>query len=395
MSGAVVGSSGLDIGVYGARGVPSTYSGYETFLTTLLPELVRRGDRVTMYCRPGDGMDNSEWEGVRRRVLPALPGKNFNTLTHGLVAGVAARFARHDVVLVVNVANAAYCAIGRYTRQPTLLNTDGQEWLRDKWGGTAKQVFHRSARIAGRCATALVADCEAMAAIYRDEFHADSTVIPYCVPPVEFVADTAFLDDRDLTPYRYVLVGGRHNPENNIHTVAEAFHASDIDVPLVVLGTANYDSPVTNRVLDLAASDDRIRVLGHIGNRAEFFNLVHHASVYVHGHSVGGTNPSLVEAMGVRARICALDNSFNRQTLGPDGGYFRLDDGPKRFAAVIGAVLAETQEADAAARDATARRAAEVYSVSGVTDAYRELLHLVARSRRPVTMRTTWDVDPG
>ncbi|HMS12642.1 MAG TPA: glycosyltransferase [Microthrixaceae bacterium] len=166
MSGAVVGSSGLDIGVYGARGVPSTYSGYETFLTTLLPELVRRGDRVTMYCRPGDGMDNSEWEGVRRRVLPALPGKNFNTLTHGLVAGVAARLARHDVVLVVNVANAAYCAIGRYTRQPTLLNTDGQEWLRDKWGGTAKQVFHRSARIAGRCATALVADCEAMAAIW-------------------------------------------------------------------------------------------------------------------------------------------------------------------------------------------------------------------------------------
>ena len=53
-------------------------------------------------------MDNSEWQGVRRRVLPALPGKNFNTLTHGLVAGVAARFARHDVVLVVNVANAGH-----------------------------------------------------------------------------------------------------------------------------------------------------------------------------------------------------------------------------------------------------------------------------------------------
>ena len=93
----------LDIGVYGTRGVPSTYSGYETFLTTLLPELVERGHAVTMYCRTGEGIENGPWRGVDRRVLPALPGKNLNTLSHGLVAGIVARSARHDVVLVVNV----------------------------------------------------------------------------------------------------------------------------------------------------------------------------------------------------------------------------------------------------------------------------------------------------
>lgn len=101
-------SGSLDIGVYGTRGVPSTYSGYETFLTTLLPELVSRGDRVTMYCRTGEELGAGDWKGVRRRVLPAIPGKNLNTLSHGLVAGAVARVARHDVVLVVNVANAAY-----------------------------------------------------------------------------------------------------------------------------------------------------------------------------------------------------------------------------------------------------------------------------------------------
>ena len=72
---------GISIGVYGARGVPSTYSGYETFLTTLLPELVGRGHDVTMYCRTGEGMDATPWRGVKRVVLPALPGKSFNTLS--------------------------------------------------------------------------------------------------------------------------------------------------------------------------------------------------------------------------------------------------------------------------------------------------------------------------
>ena len=144
----------LDIGVYGARGVPSTYSGYETFLTLLLPELAANGDRVTIYCRSGEDFDASDWNGVHRTVLPAIPGKNTSTLSHGLVAAVAARAARHDVVLVVNVANAAFCALGRYTGQPVVLNVDGQEWLRGKWGTTARRIFHSSARIAKWCANA-------------------------------------------------------------------------------------------------------------------------------------------------------------------------------------------------------------------------------------------------
>ena len=127
-------------------------------------------------------MGNSTWQGVRRSVLPSIGGKNTSTLSHGLVAAVASRRARHDVVLVVNVSNALYFALGRYSGQPVVLTTDGQEWLRGKWGRAARGIFHGSAKIAGRCATALVADCEAMAEVYRTEFGANSTVIPYCVP---------------------------------------------------------------------------------------------------------------------------------------------------------------------------------------------------------------------
>lgn len=379
----------LDIGVYGARGVPSTYSGYETFLTTLLPELVRRGDRVTIYCRRGDGVTSGPWEGVQRKVLPAIPGKNLNTLSHGLVAGLAARAARHDVLLVVNVANAPFCLIGRRTGQPVVLNTDGQEWLRDKWGGIARTVFKASAQISRHCATALIADCDAMAELYREDFGAASTVIPYCIPTRRWTPDPASALRRDVEPYRYLLVGGRHNPENNIHRVAEAFSNSTLELPLLVLGTANYDSPVTRQVLALAAVDARIRVLGHVGNRNEFFDLVHHAAVYIHGHSVGGTNPSLVEAMASSARICALDNPFNRETVGSAGRYFRLD--PADLVSVLADTLAEPPAADRHAREAAAARTADHFGTAAVVDAYRDLLAAAARARRgTVSLPTRW-----
>lgn len=382
----------LDIGVYGARGVPSTYSGYETFLTTMLPELVRRGERVTMYCRPGDGMQDTAWEGVERRVVGAIGGKNLNTLSHGLTAGLAARRARHDVLLVVNVANAPYCMISRATGQPVVLNVDGQEWLRDKWGRVARAVFRGSATIARHCANGLIADCAAMGDVYRDEFGAATTVIPYCVPALDWTPSAAAPRAQGLEPGRYLLIAGRHNPENNLDRVAELVAASDLDLPLVVLGTANYDSPVTRRIDELAARDPRIRPLGHVGDRHAFFDLIHHAAVHLHGHSVGGTNPSLIEAMGAGGRICALDNPFNRDTLGDAGRYFRLD--PPNLVEVLRELLAAPAADDAAVRRAAVARTDAEFSHAAVVDAYHDLLRAAAGAgRRSVRTHTRWERD--
>ncbi|MCB1284002.1 MAG: glycosyltransferase [Microthrixaceae bacterium] len=389
-------STALDIGVYGARGVPSTYSGYETFLTLLLPELAKRGDRVTMYCRSGEDFTNDDWQGVHRKVLPTIPGKNFSTLSHGLVAGVAARFARHDVVLVVNVANAAYCALSRYTRQPVVLNVDGQEWLRGKWGNSAKTIFLRSAQISRHCASALIADGAAMADIYRDEFASDTTVIPYCVTNGDWTKDPATVQNLGLEPYRYLLIAGRHNPENNIDRIVRDYAAGSHPLPLVVLGTANYDSPVTTAIAELAERDERIRMLGHVGDRNAFFDLVHHAKVYLHGHSVGGTNPSLVEAMGTGSRIAAFDTAFSREVLGDNAEYFNLDEtagpnaGLNSLDRAVTTILDDNPTHDLHVRDQTAARAGDLYNVDDVVGAYRDLLAAAANSRRPVSLRTRW-----
>jgi glycosyltransferase involved in cell wall biosynthesis len=382
-------SPSLDIGVFGARSIPSSYSGYETFLTTMLPRLAARGHRVTMYCRSGATDGEGPYEGVERVVLPAVPGKQLNTLSHGAVAAVRARLARHDVVLVVNVANAVACGFCTASGQAVVLNVDGQEWLRGKWGRAARWYFWHAAQLSRRTATALVADCGAMAAVYEREFGAVSTVIPYCFPAPSFQPDDGVPARFGVETDCYAIIAGRLNPENNIDAVVGAYVGSDIPAPLLVLGEANYDSPVRHRLEELAGRDERVRLVGHVADRATFLSLVGLAAVYFHAHSVGGMNPSLVEAMGAGALVAALDTPFNRETLGGTGSFFATPGEAPVVARELGRLPADERRRR---RESTAQRVADQFGVDDVTSAYEALLHAAATGavRRGLRLPTRW-----
>lgn len=388
----------LDLGVFGGRAIPSTYSGFETFLTTLLPALADRGHAVTMYCRRGeDGAEATVYRGVERAVLPALAGKQFTTLSHGAVASVVARRRRHDVLLVVNPANSLFCWFNRLSGQPVVLNVDGQEWLRGKWGWPARKLFWGASWLAGRSASALVADCRAMSDVFLDEFRSPSTVVPYCPPPLDGPPGTPPPAALGLGDGPYVVTGGRLNPENNIDGIAERFSRTALDRRLVVLGTANYDSPVQRSLDGLAARDPRIRLLGHVADRPTFLGILHRADAYLHGHSVGGMNPSLVEAMRAGALILALDSPFNREVLDDAGFYFPGGIGHVGdLAAPLSRALALDAPAAAAMRERARRRAAEVFAVDHVVDGYESLLRAAAAAgrARSVTVATRWRRDP-
>jgi glycosyltransferase involved in cell wall biosynthesis len=379
----------MNIGVFGARAIPSTYSGYETFLTSLLPELGRRGHQVTMYCRAG-WVEQPEYQGVTLVTLPGIENKQLSTLTHGMVASFAARFHHHDVVLAVNVANAPYCAMLRLSGQRVALNTDGQEWLRGKWGNAAKSYFKLCARYAGYSSSALVSDCNEMKRIYQEEFDAPSVVIPYAQTAAPFAGIDADLDQFSVRPNGFVMVAARLNPENNVDRVAEAFSKSQLNCPLLVLGTANYASEVFARLESVASADARIRIVGHVGDRAAFAALQRGARAYVHGHSVGGMNPSLLEAMSAGARILALDTAFNREVLGESGTYFDLSGATRAF----DALATESGTISLEYRRRACDRAAASFSLDAVADSYELLLTKVAalpRARDRAGLRTSWD----
>jgi glycosyltransferase involved in cell wall biosynthesis len=379
----------LDIGVFGMRGIPSTYSGYETFLTSLLPELAARGHLVTAYCRHSA---TGTWRpdpylGVERRTVPSVRTKQLDTLSHGVAAAAVARLRAHDVWLVCNVANTPMCTLARASGQRIVLNTDGQEWLRGKWGPTGRRVFRTFARRSRWAASALVSDCRAMREVYRSQFGAFTTVIPYCFTPL---SNPPVSDPAPVTG-QYFVTGGRLVPENNIDAIAAAFSRTRVDQRLVVLGAANYRSPVQVALEDLAARDHRIVVLGHVADRERFAAILRGATAYLHGHSVGGMNPSLVEAMGSGAVIAALDTPFNREVAGTHAMYFK-DCGASLQDTLH--VLASLAPADSVLlRRANARRAVERFPLDAVADAYEALLRRAAATPAygSVVLRTRWD----
>ena len=380
----------VDIGVFGVRDVPSTYSGYETFLTNLLPELVERGHRVTVYVRGARG-DRAAYRGIERVWTPSIHSKQLDTLSHGWTAGIAALVARHDVVLVCNVANSAALAVLSRAGLRAVLNVDGQEWLRGKWGRAGRKYYEWSARSARHGARSLITDCRAMADVYRTRFASESTVIPYGVPRPAPDDGAARLAPLGLQPGGFLFTGGRLVPENHIERIAEEYARTDSDEPLIVAGEANYRSPTARRLAELARVDDRIRPIGHVGQRATFSALLGGARLYVHGHSVGGINPSLLEAMAAGANILALDTVFNREALGDAGGYFEIGSRPRvDFAAAMKAAVDETVAGTR--RAAAAMRAEERFSISDVADAYEDVLCRVAAGARPV-LSTRWSVN--
>ena len=381
---------GMDLGVFGARGIPSTYSGYETFLTVLLPELAARGHRVTMYCRRGYS-DEGDLKGFRRVLLPSIETKELGTLSHGLVASASSRLSRHDLVFVVNVANALFTLGTRATGRRVVLNTDGQEWLRGKWGPAGRRYFWLSARMAGLASSALVTDCQAMRVVYREQFGADSTVIPYCWTGIDGQARPDALTPFGVRPREYFLVAGRLVPENNIDRVVDAYAASGVRLPIVVLGAANYASPVERRLRAVAAKTGGVVLGGHVADRSAYAALVGQARAYVHAHSVGGINPSLLEAMGCGARVVALSTVFNREALGEAGSYF--DDFEEQLPAVLRRLAADDPHGDDHLRGAARQRVQETFGLGAVADAYERLFRAVAQ--RPAwattTVRTAWD----
>jgi glycosyltransferase involved in cell wall biosynthesis len=317
-----------------------------------------------------------EHAGVRLVPLPTIDKTHLSTLSHGFVSSIVSRFGRYDVILVVNIANVPYCMLSRLTGQRVVLNTDGQEWLRGKWGWVGRAYFKWCARRARLAASALISDSCEMKRIYAAEFDSDSTVIPYASVDWPTEDRARILQDFGVAPRQFLIVAARLNPENNVDHIADAYSRSSLSIPLLVLGVANYDSEPAKRIHALAIRDDRIRPVGHVGDRAAFGVLLSQALAYVHGHSVGGMNPSLVEAMSAGALTVALSTPFNREVLGETGLYFDLDG--RSLVEAFDSLQQMDEVLHEKYRTLAAARATERYSLPAVASSYELLLAKVA-----------------
>lgn len=334
----------------GTRGVPAAYGGFETAVEEVGRRLVERGHEVIVYTR-GSERREREFLGMRVVHLPALPIKQTETLSHtGLSAVHAITGRRPDAAFVFNAANSPFLPALRARRIPVALHMDGLEWKRSKWGPRGKAYYRWAEENGVRWADALIADAPGIAEYYDDEFSVPTELIRYGAPILDTAAEDR-LSELDLTPGGFHVVVARFEPENHVREIVEGYRASAATLPLVVVGSAPYAAGYIQQIHDAAAGDPRIRLVGGIYDQQLLDALYFSARTYLHGHSVGGTNPSLLRAMGAGTAVIAYDVGFNRETLGDTGWFFRDAAGVQR--------AVEDAEADAAAVSTAAQRVKE------------------------------------
>ncbi|MCL3861287.1 DUF1972 domain-containing protein [Actinotalea sp. K2] len=368
----------MRIALVGTRGVPARYGGFETCVEEVGRRLVARGHTVVVYCRadPDERTRATEHLGMELVHLPALRTRTLETLSHtGLSVGHLLGH-RVDAAFVFNAANAPWLPVLRAARIPVATHVDGLEWKRAKWGRTGRRYYRTAESLAVRWSDALIADAQGISDYYDAEFGVPSELISYGAPII--ARRSQRLVELGLEPDQYHLVVARLEPENHVDVVVRGYRDSRATLPLVVVGSAPYADAYISRVRSLA--DDRVRFLGAVWDQEVLDHLYANARTYLHGHSVGGTNPSLLRAIGAGTATVAFDVSFNREVLGEHGWYF---SGAQDVARLV-----EQAEADGAgcrARGDALRERALDYDWDSVSDGYEALAKkLVAREvRRP------------
>ena len=317
----------LRIGMFGLRGLrpDREITGFETAFSEIAPRLAERGHRVTIYGRSSAHSPERRVpadSGVELRYMPSPGGKNLSAVTAtALAVAHALATQSFDVWFFVNVGMGHHATLARLAGRPVVMNVDGLDWTRGKWGPVARAYFQSAARAAVRRCTTLITDADTMRAYYREQFGRDSVMIPYGAS-IETSKQPELIAAHGVRPHEYYLIVSRLIPENTLEAMLDGFRRSRSERTLLVVGGANYHDAFHRRLSDIAFSDKRIRLIGHVADQAALKELWCNCYAYLHGHSVGGTNPSLLRAMGYGAAVGARNTVFNREVLNGSGRLF-------------------------------------------------------------------------
>ncbi|MBI1732452.1 MAG: DUF1972 domain-containing protein [Gammaproteobacteria bacterium] len=364
-------SGGRFLRIAGIRGIPATHGGFETFCERLALGLTRRGWQICVYCQArGEGEDRVDiWRGIQRVHVPVNVAGPLGTIVfdwkcirHALKAGKAP-------LLILGYNTAIFSLLLRMKGIPVIFNMDGVEWARAKWAWHAKVWLFVNDLAASFIGNALIADHPLIAdMLNRRALQGKVVTIPYGAPRVES-PDPELLREFDLERDGYCLLIGRAEPENSILEIVSAYSSRSRPVPLVVVGNYNPAASDYHRRVRRAAGH-QVRFVGAIFEKSIVETLRSGARLYVHGHQVGGTNPSLVEAIAAGNAVLAHDNRFNRWCAGEEAAYF---DSEESCARMFDELLEDSDRLERM-RAASRRRHLESFDDRQELDAYEACL---------------------
>ena len=328
----------MRIAMIGTRGVPARYGGFETAIEEIGSRLADAGHEVVVFCRTPEGQEKLQtYKGMELVHLPSLPKRSLETLSHTARTVIDSHLMGIDCAIVFNAANSPLLPAIRARRIPVATHVDGLEWRRGKWSGTGQTYYRVAEQLAVRWSDALIADAQGIADYYTEEFHASTYKIAYGAP---ILRDPTYekLEPLGVEPGRFHLAVARFEPENHILEIVQGYVASKAQHPLVVVGSAPYSDEYTSQIA--AAADDRVKLVGGLWDQDQLDQLYANSLTYLHGHSVGGTNPSLLRAGGAGAFTVAWDVDFYREVVQGTGEYFST---PEQLATILEKVEGEPQ----------------------------------------------------
>jgi glycosyltransferase involved in cell wall biosynthesis len=306
--------------IVGTRGIPAKHGGFETFAEDLSLFLTARGHKVTVYCQVDSAstLVVDDWNGVHRIEIPSA-NHSVGTISYDWATTMHCS-RQEGVVLTLGYNTGVFSFIYRVRHLPNVMNMDGIEWKRGKWSLPQRCWLWFNEWAGARFANHLVADHpEIFKHLQRHTAAGKISVIPYGADAVTS-APSDVLTEYQLARKGYYLLIARPEPENSILEIVKAFSSNWVSHPLLVLGDYSGGGQFKQQVLEAAGSN--VRLAGAVYDRDVVRALRFHARGYIHGHRVGGTNPSLVESLAAGNAIIAHDNRFTRWVAGGKARFF-------------------------------------------------------------------------
>jgi glycosyltransferase involved in cell wall biosynthesis len=310
----------MKIGILGTRGIPNTYGGFEQFAQYLSVGLVRRGHSVWVYNSSNHPYRERDYRGVN--IIHCSDWEDrigtAGQFVYDYNCLMDARRREFDVLLQLGyTSNSIFHSIWP-GKALNVVNMDGLEWKRTKYSRMVQKFLLHAERWAARHGHVLVADNLGIRDYIEKKYRRPATFIPYGAD-IPDSYETGHLSRWGLKPGGYFLLVARMEPENNIELIIRAWLATGRRKPLLLIGDAGNGF---GSYLRKIYRDEKLLFAGAIYEPGTINALRHYSSLYLHGHSVGGTNPSLLEAMACGCTIAAHDNPFNKEILGNEACYF-------------------------------------------------------------------------
>jgi glycosyltransferase involved in cell wall biosynthesis len=315
----------INIAIIGTRGIPNYHGGFEQFAEYLSVGLVQKGHQVLVYNSHKHPFQESTYKGAN--IVHCFdPEYKIGTAGQFIYDLNCIRdLKKHNFDIVLQLGYTSSSVWGKLLPKKPLIitNMDGLEWKRSKYSGKVQWFLKNAERWAINTSHYWIADSIGIQNHLKESYQVESEYIPYGANTFEDI-DASCLEKYNLTSYNYNMLVARLEPENNFEMILDGIVKLKTETPFIVIG--KHQTKYGEFLKDKYKTASNIRFIGGVYDQHELSNIRYHTNLYFHGHSVGGTNPSLLEAMACNTFICAHNNIFNKSILGEDALYFQSSD---------------------------------------------------------------------